>query len=36
MIRRICEEYDAPVDAVRADMQRFFAELCRRRLVVNA
>lgn len=34
--RRICEEYDAPADAVRADMQKFFAELRRRRLVINA
>jgi hypothetical protein len=34
--RRICEEYDARPDAVRADMQTFVSELRRRRLVVRA
>jgi hypothetical protein len=34
--RRICEEYDAPADAVLADMQKFVGELHRRRLVVRA
>ena len=34
--RRVCEEYDAPADAVRADMQAFVTELHRRRLVVSA
>lgn len=34
--RRICEEYDAPADAVLGDMQRFLTELRRRRLVVGA
>lgn len=33
---RIAEEYDAPTDAVREDMQRFIDELRRRRLVVTA
>lgn len=35
LTRRICEEYDAPPDAVRADMQMFVTELRRRRLVVS-
>lgn len=34
--QRVCSEYDAPIDAVRADMQRFIADLHRRRLVVSA
>lgn len=34
--QRICAEYDAPVDAVREDMQAFIADLRRRRLVVSA
>lgn len=33
---RICAEYDAPADTVRADMQAFMTDLRRRRLVVNA
>ena len=33
---RIAEEYDAPADAVTADMRRFIEELRRRRLVVGA
>ena len=36
LTRRICEEYDAPTDAVHADMQTFVTELRRRRLVVSA
>ena len=32
---RICEEYDAPADTIRSDLQHFFAELKRRRLVVS-
>jgi hypothetical protein len=34
--RRVCEEYDAPADSVRADMLVFVTELRRRRLVVCA
>jgi len=34
--RKVCEEYDAPADAVRDDMQEFVTELCRRRLVVRS
>lgn len=34
--RRVCEEYDAPAEAVRADIQEFIDELRRRRLVVSA
>jgi hypothetical protein len=33
---RVCEEYDAPADAVRDDMREFIADLRRRRLVVSA
>jgi hypothetical protein len=33
---RVCEEYDAPADAVRADIHQFVADLKRRRLVVRA
>ncbi|HEX6133735.1 MAG TPA: PqqD family protein [Longimicrobiales bacterium] len=33
---RVCEEYEVPREAVRADMQRFIADLRRKRLVVNA
>jgi hypothetical protein len=36
LAQRICAEYDAPVEAVRRDMQAFIADLQRRRLVVNA
>jgi hypothetical protein len=34
--RRVCQEYDAPADAVHDDMQRFIADLRERRLVVSA
>jgi hypothetical protein len=34
--RRVCEEYDAPADAVRGDIQKFMAELRHRHLVVCA
>ena len=34
--RRICEEYDAPADTIRSDLEHFFVELKRRRLVVSA
>jgi hypothetical protein len=34
--RRVCQEYDAPADAVREDMQRFIGDLRGRRLVVSA
>lgn len=34
--QRICSEYDAPIETVRADMQEFMTDLRRRRLVVNA
>ena len=34
--RRVCEEYDAPADAIRADIQEFMTELHHRRLVVCA
>ena len=33
---RVCEEYDAPLTAVRDDMQQFVLDLHRRRLVVEA
>lgn len=34
--RRVCEEYDAPAEVVRADIQEFMRELRHRRLVVCA
>jgi hypothetical protein len=34
--RKVCEEYDAPADSVRADMLEFMTELRRRGLVVRA
>ncbi|HEX6307271.1 MAG TPA: PqqD family protein [Longimicrobiales bacterium] len=36
LTERICEEYEAPRETVRADMQRFVADLRRKRLVVSA
>ena len=34
--QRVCDEYDAPLPAVREDMKQFVADLRRRRLVVRA